>query len=82
MVNAERQLWNAVILMAFTDAEYDLHDKQKLWDRDKARKYLTTPSKDLFLVCEYAGIMMQSVIDKAKEREADGWKPINMEIEA
>lgn len=55
-ISDERQLWNAVILLAIEDATYALgKSRQRDLEILRARDWLTNPSRDFAEVCSLAG---------------------------
>lgn len=77
-IHPERNLWCEVLLRAVDDA---LHGPQvndgtsRLRVISEARSYLTTPSKDLSLVCSLAGVDMEALIDRMKRQLATAPTP-------
>jgi hypothetical protein len=79
--NVEQQLWRAVLAQLLTDATIPLSNcapAPARRDRESARHYLTTRSKDLAQVCALADIDMSRAItafkikvDEAKQHDND-----------
>lgn len=69
ITNPERALWQAVLLQAVEEAlhgpknTYRLH-RAREWQ--EARDYITTPSKDLEMVCAMAGVEMDAVVERMR----------------
>lgn len=69
ITNPERGLWQAVLLQAVEEALHGpknvspLH-RARMWR--EARDYITTPSKDLAMVCSLAGVEMDAVVERAQ----------------
>lgn len=72
--NPHRNLWQEVLLVTVDDAilgpdRNSSHDPQtRIQLCKEARHYLTTPSKDLSTVCTLAGLDVDAVINRMKER--------------
>ena len=71
----ERDLWQAVLMAQIEDAVSPAHignsGGNKARRSAEARKYLTTPSKDLETVCCFAGVDMEALIDRMRRRIAE-----------
>lgn len=69
MINADLQLWRAVVAQAFTDLMLPstLKDKTQRRARRNAIAWLTEPSEDLATVCALAELSPHSVIQHAKD---------------
>lgn len=71
----ERDLWQAVLMAQIEDAVSPAHIGNSGGDKARrsaeARKYLTTPSKDLETVCSFAGVDMEALIDRMRRRIAE-----------
>lgn len=74
VIHGERALWQEVLLRAIMDARLEpdtppipanAHN-----DTVDARRYLTTPSKDLAMVCALAGVDMQALIERMQRQVA------------
>lgn len=71
--NPERALWQMVLLQAVHEALHGpkgvrrMHSA-RLWQ--DARDYITTPSKDLEMVCSMAGVEMDALVERIKLRLA------------
>jgi hypothetical protein len=71
MIGIDHQrLWRAVIKQALADATVDVKRISAV-ESAQARRWLTTPSKDLALVCEYADASMHKVIEYATKEIAE-----------
>lgn len=72
---SERELWQEVLLLAVDEAlhgpKHVLDKKQKLHMCRSARAYITTPSRDLSMVCAFAGLDMQAVIERMRVQIAN-----------
>jgi hypothetical protein len=73
--NPQSSLWLAVLLRAVEDALRPIKTGNNGLSREKqmqdARDYLTTPSRDLLMVCNYAGLDMEAFIDRMKVQIAN-----------
>ena len=71
ITNPEGGLWQAVLLQAVEEAlhgpknTYRLH-RAREWQ--EARDYITTPSKDLEMVCSLAGVEMGAVVERMRQQ--------------
>lgn len=84
--NAEKHLWIRVIEQAIDDAMLTKH-QSKLWlrmDVLRARKWLTKPSKDFDMVCDFAGLepchVRAYAIGKIEKADADRLKAQKPEV--
>jgi hypothetical protein len=68
-------LWLAVLLRAVEDALRPIKTGNNGLSREKqmqdARDYVTTPSRDLLMVCNLAGLDMEAFIDRMKLKIAN-----------
>lgn len=74
--SAERDLWQAVLLQAVTDALEGVasggstSNETRIRMTEEARRYLTTPSQDLSTVCNLAGLDPVAVMEAMRKRIA------------
>lgn len=73
--SAERNIWQAVLLQAVTDALEGVpggmgNRDTRLRLTEDARRYLTRPSKDLSTVCALAGLDPEAVIERMRKQIA------------
>lgn len=76
--NPQQRLWAAVLLRTVEDALIGVPNETRISRIricEEARTYLTTPSKDLAEVCALAGLDMQAVIDRMRNRIKDAPTP-------
>lgn len=78
---SERDLWQEVLLRTIEDAilgPVQVDETAKPRIIAQARRYLTTPGKDLAMVCSFAGIDMGALIERMKKqiREAPAPKEL------
>lgn len=79
--NPEKTLWQEVLYQAIQDALYGIpagcgiNKENRINKTKEARQYLTTPSKDLSMVCNLAGLDMQAVIKRMREQIANASTP-------
>jgi len=71
--NPERSLWAEVLRLAIKDVvKGPMIDGAPAAVRDRERaktlRWLTTPSRDLQMVCDLAGVEMQSLIQNCGKR--------------
>ena len=72
MIDSDRALWRACIAQAFSDLmipepeNSNKGSRSRLRVRQKAAKWLTTPSLDLSIVCQCADLEAAKVIEAAK----------------
>lgn len=69
ITNPERGLWQAVLLQAVEEALHGPknatpYQRPLMWR--EAREYITTPSKDLEMVCSLAGVEMEAVVERMR----------------
>ena len=69
ITNPEQALWQEVLYLAVQEALYGPKNvlrvhHARMWR--EARDYLTTPSRDLAMVCALAGVDMEAVIDRMR----------------
>lgn len=71
----ERDLWQEVLLRTIADARLDPSSwpipESAFEETAEARKYLTTPSKDLATVCSLAGVEVEALLDRMQRRVAE-----------
>ena len=75
ILTAERRLWRGVLQQAYADAEQELSveaDDELFIDQDRARRFLRadTPgeAEELKLVCDFAEVPFDRVVNWARER--------------
>ena len=74
ILNPERNLWQEVLLHTIRDAR--LKPLRRLLGENAqsealdARRYLTTPSDDLAMVCMFAGVDMEALVDRMRVQVA------------
>ncbi len=71
----ERELWQQVLLQAVNDALHGVpggmsNKAVRIRDTHAARDYLTTPSQDLSMVCNLAGLDPVAVIERMRKQIA------------
>ncbi|SEN53468.1 hypothetical protein SAMN04488103_105299 [Gemmobacter aquatilis] len=70
----EQSLWQDVLMRAITDARLQPTRKplgeNAVSEALDARRYLTTPSKDLAMVCLFAGVDMEALVDRMRVQVA------------
>lgn len=75
ILHPERNLWQEVLLRVIMDARLDPSSwpvpKSTYEDTAEARAYLSAPSKDLAAVCAMAGMDMDALLDRMRERLAE-----------
>lgn len=74
----EITLWRAVIEVAIIDACSAVRGSAKTEnarriDRQRARDWLLSNSKDFLDVCEYAGVVPDAIRRRANELHESGW---------
>ena len=74
--NPERSLWAEVLRLAIKDvvkgpmidgATAEVRDRE----RAKMLRWLTTPSRDLEMVCDLAGVEMEALIEMCRSKRSD-----------
>ncbi|PJF10787.1 hypothetical protein [Pseudorhodobacter sp. MZDSW-24AT] len=70
----ERELWQEVLSRTIADARLDPSSwpipESAYEETAEARKYLTTPSKDLATVCSLAGVESDALVERMQRRVA------------
>lgn len=69
ITNPERALWQAVLLQAVEEALHgpkNIAPLHRAREWQEARDYITTPSKDLAMVCALAGVEMDAVVERMR----------------
>lgn len=87
-MSGEQDLWQSVLLIVVADALHgsprhvahkanaELHETaRRVHECQKARDYLTRPSRDLAMVCNLAGLDMHAVIDRMTRQIAAAPSP-------
>ncbi len=67
ITNPEQALWQAVLLQAVEEAlqgPKNVTRLQRAREWQEARDYITTPSKDLAMVCAMAGVEMEALVER------------------
>ena len=67
----ERNLWQECLCLLVNDALHGAAGDNREADTELARRYLTTPSADLSMVCHMAGLDPDAVIDRMRRRLAN-----------
>lgn len=86
--NPESTLWQTVLLLTIDDALKGVSQQganykgtaARVCMIEEARRYLTTPSRDLAQVCALAGMEMRAVIDRMKVKIAAAPCPADLVI--
>lgn len=67
-----KHLWGQVILRAITDA--GSVDCCHVVERDQARSWLTNPSRDLQMTCDFAGIAYEPLLKSMQAVAKCSWR--------
>lgn len=65
-MSGEETLWCAVLLQAFQDMASHTRNTKLIKEKINATFWLTRPSRDLFLVCEFSGYHPDTVMKRAQ----------------
>lgn len=69
----EERLWRAVVLQAFIDLAGNTYTEKTIHIKHRATHWLTTPSRDLFNVCDMADMQPQTIMARARRaRDENG----------
>lgn len=71
--NPEQTLWRCVVAQAATDAVSTSNEREVKRERENARRWLTSNSKDFRLVCTMADYEPERIREYALTLAAQGW---------